>query len=134
MASNYIELPPFVDDEIVDLHKQYLQHEELLANIHNSLQEIHDRHKVLKDHKVNVEQELEHTKQVLAARNQETLTEEHFISLASREKGKLEADIRNNKRLLMNYVTDSQSYRMISFELLNAWICSVTHISSTNNN
>ncbi|KAL0214386.1 hypothetical protein P9112_006570 [Eukaryota sp. TZLM1-RC] len=94
----YIELPPFVDDEILSLHKQYLKHEEQIANTTNALEEIKERFKVLSDHKVSVEHELDHTKQVLAARNQEVATEEHLIAIASREKGKLESEIKTNQK------------------------------------
>ncbi|KAL0211546.1 hypothetical protein RCL1_005172 [Eukaryota sp. TZLM3-RCL] len=93
------ELPPFVDDQLLDLHKQLLFNEDQLATTSNSLQEIRERFKVLSEHKINVEQELHHTKQVLAARNDEISTEEHLIAVASREKGKCEVDIKNFKKL-----------------------------------
>jgi len=94
-------LPHFANDENKRLHADLRAKEESLLKMTQSVSETENRISVMTEHLKNVESELRHSREIVAARRKEMSTEQHLSVLALKEKQHLDNDNKaRNKAML----------------------------------
>eukprot|EP00968_Pinguiococcus_pyrenoidosus_P024199 scaffold4390_cov264-Pinguiococcus_pyrenoidosus.AAC.6 len=79
------ELPPWASEEAKALDVEIKRNEKLLARLDQQVADNAERVRVMKEHMSNVQQEVQHTNGLVAAKAKENETERHFRELALRE-------------------------------------------------
>jgi chromosome segregation ATPase len=87
------ELPSFADAESKELHKEIKLLEQRREDAAKSARSHRERRGVINDQVRSIQQEIEHTNSLVAAKKDEIETEEHLLSLSQRELGQRTRDI-----------------------------------------
>lgn len=69
-----------------------------IKKVQKEYQQDFERHKILREHLKNVEQELLHTQSLIDAKNKETQSENHMKQVTERQAGRLEAEMKKMER------------------------------------
>ena len=89
------DLPEFANSEARKLHKENLINEKKIEKLADSVYDMKDRVKVMKEHFKNVQQEVEHTNALQNAKKSEIQTELHLKELTSRALGRSQLESKN---------------------------------------
>ena len=89
------DLPEFANTEARKLHKDNLRNEKKIEKLSDSIYDMKDRVKTMKEHFKNVQQEVEHTNALQNAKKSEIQTELHLKELTSRALGRTQLDSKN---------------------------------------
>lgn len=87
------ELPSFADVESKELHREIKLLEQRREDAAKSARSHRERREVINDQVHCIQQEIEHTNSLVAAKKDEIETEEHLLSLSQRELGQSTRDI-----------------------------------------
>lgn len=90
----YDELPEWSNAENREKHAEILKMHSDLQNVTDECKELQERVQVLSEHLKNVHSEVNTTQQLLTAKNAQVEQEKHLQQLISRERGKLQSEMR----------------------------------------
>lgn len=111
------DLPLFATEEAKIIHEDNRQKTDAIKNAENVLADLRERVKVMKEHHANVQQEVEHTNQLLTAKNEEIRTEKHVKQLSSRSLARSQAE---SKQLQNEISTVQEQLNRVQNEIYKA--------------
>lgn len=102
-SDNSDEIPEFANEENKRLNVLVKEKKKTIKKVQKEYQQDFERHKILKEHLKNVEQELLHTQSLIDAKNKETQSENHMKQITERQTGRLEAEMKKLERQAVEF-------------------------------
>lgn len=88
------EIPDFVTQENKRLNILVKEKKKAIKEVQKAFDQDFERHKILKEHLKNVEQEQLHTQGLIDAKNKETQSQNHMKQVTERQIGRLESEMK----------------------------------------
>ncbi|GMH99393.1 hypothetical protein TrLO_g134 [Triparma laevis f. longispina] len=111
------DLPLFADQNSKALHEETKKLEKRRDLAEKETSENKERVEIMKEHLKNVHQEVDHTNNLVAAKNKAIQSEEHLQALAAREEGRYQQEI---KTVVTEKTTQKDMLNMVQNQIFKA--------------